>query len=1120
MTIDIYMQLKKAITPYIKDIEKLYSDLKSDGEFEFMFFNYSRDEKNRLSLENYTRMLSYLISRGEVKTTTILDISYNDIRISINGVDNINKYITLFSKKSSFIFFKSMINVDDKNVIIQRKIKSKENKVDINEFFIRVRLSEEKDIKKGELDNLKNNHDTQIMFRFKERVSYFIENSKDVKIVIDVTTVKQVTDINSLNFAQPTYELELELTTANIKNKKKEYMDTLITEAERIIKVVQESNYIISTTESNDVISYYQNILNVSSEKHALDGRQPVSLEIRHLINILPNKYTVTDKADGNRYFLIIKDRKVYLISTNLDVKYTGIELDTDKHNETILDGEYIYLEEENRHLFMFFDCIKAGTKDLRTETDFIKRLQSGIDICNDVFIFKGQTQQKFAKYKSSDYSIEKLIDFYRNEMITNMKNLNHDIKIRKDLLLIRSKYFIPVLGLQDNEIYKYSVLMWNLYMYDKHIKCPYTLDGLIYQPLIEPYVTIKNDIKLFEYKWKPPNNNTIDFYIEFERDKNNKIVYVFDNSKEDELENKPYVICTLFSGKRTRTGEIPVRFNEDNNGHETYLFVDSNHNVLDIEGNVIQDKTVVEFYYDNDVTTNEKLKWVPIRTRYDKTESVIRHKKKYGNDITVALRIWDSIQYPVLINDIDILSKDSTFKKHMKKLSDIENKKTKKPQVYYQKVSNLAKPMRAFHNWIKDEMIKRHANNTTILDYACGRGGDIGKYYHAGIKSYVGIDIDHKNIYSSGDGAIARYQTMKHKMKDVPPMTFIQADGGALFNYEQQRNIITRMSDNNRAMIEQYLSGKQKYDLISCQFAIHYFLENKLRFSNFCENISTLIAPNGYFMCTTFDADEVVKLLGDNDSFTMHYVTKDGEKKTLFEIIKKFELKGDVIDTGKAIDVHNSWISDEGVYQTEYLVGKEFLVSKLRENCGLKLIESKLFSNIYKDKQSEIQKIKEPYMRNAQEYYDQSDEINLKSMTITNLNRYYIFKKESSTSKSKLKDSTDEDSTNEDSTNEDSPDEDSTDEDLTDEDSNNKDTKKVAKKVAKKVPTKVPKKVSKKESKKEDKKESKKVSKKESKKEDKKESKKEDKKEDKKKVSKKVSKKEDKKEDKRKKKK
>jgi hypothetical protein len=227
--------------------------------------------------------------------------------------------------------------------------------------------------------------------------------------------------------------------------------------------------------------------------------------------------------------------------------------------------------------------------------------------------------------------------------------------------------------------------------------------------------------------------------------------------------------------------------------------------------------------------------------------------------------------------------------------------------------------------------------------------------------------------------------------------MTFIHADGGAIFTYDQQRNILSKMSHTNKKLIEDNLTGKRKYGLISCQFAIHYFLENKLSWNNFCENINTNLKSNGYLIFTVFDGDQVVKLLGDNDNYELTYITKDGDKKVFFEIRKKFSLKDNTIRTGHAIDVHNSWISEEGVYIAEYLLGKEFVTKQLKEKCNLKLIESKLFSDIYTEKKDYFKKEseKERHLKNVVDYYDEDDDINKKSMNVTRLNRYYIFKKD-----------------------------------------------------------------------------------------------------------------------------
>ena len=88
-------------------------------------------------------------------------------------------------------------------------------------------------------------------------------------------------------------------------------------------------------------------------------------------------------------------------------------------------------------------------------------------------------------------------------------------------------------MGIEDNEIFKMTSLLWRLYETDARMKCPYLLDGLIFQGLNQKYTTIKSNDKYPEYKWKPPNRNSIDFYVEFEKDpKTGKILTVYNNSK------------------------------------------------------------------------------------------------------------------------------------------------------------------------------------------------------------------------------------------------------------------------------------------------------------------------------------------------------------------------------------------------------------------------------------------------------------------------------------------------------------------------------------------------------------------------------------------------------------
>ena len=51
--------------------------------------------------------------------------------------------------------------------------------------------------------------------------------------------------------------------------------------------------------------------------------QSPISFELQYLSETIPNKYAVTDKADGDRFLLFItSESKVYLLNNN--VTYLG----------------------------------------------------------------------------------------------------------------------------------------------------------------------------------------------------------------------------------------------------------------------------------------------------------------------------------------------------------------------------------------------------------------------------------------------------------------------------------------------------------------------------------------------------------------------------------------------------------------------------------------------------------------------------------------------------------------------------------------------------------------------------------------------------------------------------
>ena len=1023
-----------AINKEIDDkINKMYSKVDDKSEFEVLFFK-DKTSKFGMNMEQYLKYLKYLKfmsqkSKLKLIRTVELDISYSDknsdnFRISISGIENINKYIRMLGRRKNHVIYSALVGLSEKNPEIRTMKKVRGDIINIEDFDMRVRLASENKLTQNEVNLLKNLHQSKkdiILYRYKDRISLEIVNNSDVNISIDLTSVKSANDINHIENSPPSYELEIDLSSKK-KGLPKKYLDNVYGEISNMLKVAGNSNYIVSNSVKKDVLKDYQSTLDVS-EGSKLDARQTVTLEIQHVVDKLPNKYAVTDKADGDRAFLIVHEKNVFIIFNLLDIVHTGITLNKEDYNHTILDGEFVFISSTNRHVFLVFDCLYRGKDDIRQTTSFLERLKHAQEVINDCFNLKDHKNYQ-QKYYDGKYEIDKILTYYDNDLQKYMDALNHDIKLHKTKVLVRRKFFIPTMGGQNNEIFKYSSLIWNKYKKDKNINCPYILDGLIYQPLNQKYITSAKSIEYFDYKWKPQEKNSIDFYIKYQKYKgSNKPVIAFDNStdEEEQLHGKPYKIINLYVGKRVKGAETYTLFEPEKDmiKYEAFIYLKDGE-ARDLDGNIIVDSTVVEFYYNNDPNIPDNNRWVPMRTRYDKTELVNRFKKGYGNYSEIAYRNWRSIKNPFYIEDINILSNDLMFDKHFKTLRGKIDHSIILSEFKENKFNlirtNLGNPMRNFKNWIESILLYTYANfryepdqkKLTVLDIACGMGRDMMKYYYVEILLYVGIDINSSSLNSPVKGAISRYNQLRKTHDRFPKMNFIQANASVPFNYEEQTKALGGMSDINKKLIEQYFpkndSQRKKFDRITCQYSIQYFLENEITWNNFLKNLNDYLLPDGYFIFTTLDADVIVKLLGNNDQYIVNYTNNKGEQNVLFEIVKKYSGigSGDLIQLGKSIDFHDSFESHEGVYINEHLVQKKFVVQELENKCNMQLIDTDLFQNQYdihkfffhNTYKFESNEKTLAFFEKVAKFINDDTDVNNACRKLIGLYRYYIFRK------------------------------------------------------------------------------------------------------------------------------
>jgi mRNA (guanine-N7-)-methyltransferase len=159
---------------------------------------------------------------------------------------------------------------------------------------------------------------------------------------------------------------------------------------------------------------------------------------------------------------------------------------------------------------------------------------------------------------------------------------------------------------------------------------------------------------------------------------------------------------------------------------------------------------------------------------------------------------------------------------------------------------------IRTFHNQVKSELLAEASNhliesygvkNIRLLDLAVGRGGDIQKWYYNKIMNVVGFDIDEASIQEARKRYGEFIATLKRKhVKYLPRYEFYVMDLSLPENLDKIKNILQA----------------KKFDIVSCQFAIHYFFREKSALDTLFNIIQSYIAPHGFFVATTMNGDKL----------------------------------------------------------------------------------------------------------------------------------------------------------------------------------------------------------------------------------------------------------------------
>ncbi len=940
---------------------------------------------SKINEDTFKRIFNFLVNEFE----QITENNNETLDIRIVSSKKFEKYRLTIDDKSNILRY-CKTNQVEKNQLKygEKKRLAKYPPIISDNYPFRMNLKVDTELNDSEkieeiYKTLKN---AKKYFRHKKRFS-FLSKSKLFKV--DITIVKSSSK-NSKNLVGSgllknvmDYEIEVEFLNKDLNDNIN--LDKLINELFNIVGnmllISENTNYLMTLPEKDDVKKSYiqlafdmdkkkaENFV-IKNPKHHFIGPQPVTLELQNLLvpelskeSILKN-YSVTDKADGERNLLYIHtDNRVYLINNRLRITYTGLK---HPHAKTIIDGELITKDRfgNKMNLYAAFDIY----------------YHKGTNVSNKPLISKGKDRLDILK---------DIIESKENKFVPVNKENKLTVKLKE------FKYG------NDKRILKHSKTIIDNH---KNDNIEYYVDGLIFTPInLNVGAKREGDNSTLTgtwnkvFKWKPVEDNTIDFLINFISD--------------IELEGEKYKYCKLYVGYNQDLEIDPLKILkhefEDNiyakkEFGEVYLKYNSNRNLVTKDDDIINDNMIVEFAYDNDVN-NEFLKWVPYRIRHDKTELYKMTNKISGtaNDFSTAQNVWNTIQYPVtyeLITGTDSVDENTLIKN-----SDDSD-------VYYaREVSrneSLLKEMNSFHNYyVKNQYLyNRFRGKKSLFEIACGKAGDIHKWSKSNYKLCIGTDISKDNIYNVKDGAWKRYiQGVKKGSinTETQKMLFLTLDASKEWNKQYVNSIddeksqrfakilfgLINKSDfekDETSLLKFYNKINKKFNLVSCQFAIHYMFENNNTLDNVVKNIDMLLKEDGYFFGTCLDGYLVNEKLKNTNM-----IKGEIDGKLAWSIEKDYDNYSSkpLENIGKKIKVYIQTINQ---ILDEYLVDYELLKYKLGqynirpvEDKDLEQLKLKSSSGSFEDIFNEVTSNK----KNKVDMNDLQKEFSF-------LNRFFIFKK------------------------------------------------------------------------------------------------------------------------------
>jgi hypothetical protein len=810
-----------------------------------------------------------------------------------------------------------------------------------------------------------------------------------------------------------TYEIEVELVRSEITSVD-EAIVILIQGIGEILRGIQKNTNLIRKSVAEKVLRAYADLTGTDRFR----GVAPITLERENMLSemddTVPNirrGYNVTDKADGLRVLgFCNKEGELFLIDMAMNVYKTG--LTNALCAQSLLDCEWIIRNRANQavNMLMAFDIYYAPGKNKVDARPFISTTQQG--------------------EMRHDYLTEWMKLWNSGDGPKMGAGITPTSK-----MIVGKKTFIAAAATTPLGIFAAAAKILDN-------EQPYYTDGLIFTPNDKPLPSRPGDTFKEQFKWKPAEDNTIDFLVNFEKDEQYitqdkitvsmneetnttvrfKTMRLYVGSSQDSIDPRAEILYKNVDPRTIKVGVDtykPVLFNPianpDTMANICYCNVEEDavtgeEYISTSVGEQIRDHTIVEMEYDPSQAPGWR--WRPMRIRHDKTERLMKGiLARTLNSAKVAESVWNSIHDPITNSMIRTGAEEPL-------LAEIEDLRKSRAEAierkYYQRSAPkedllLVSGLRSFHNeFVKGRVLYKNVMRrpgAKVIDFACGKGGDLQKWRFNHASIVFGIDYAGDNIRDQYNGAYARYfDTMKRHGKDnVPLMIFaigdsskriINGDAGETpEERDMMRSMMGRVAPEGPVpkliSLNAASSFKRGADVGVCMFALHYFFRDLDTLNGFLQNLDDCIAVGGYFMGCCFDGQAVFDMLNG--------VHKGGSRsgieneKLIWEIRKEYDidsLEPDETSLGLPIDVQFISIGTE---HREYVVNFNYFKQRMDE-IGFEVLSgadaaefkmktgSEMFSTTYDSALMERKKYDMPAI--------------VKEFSF--LNRWFIFKRKS----------------------------------------------------------------------------------------------------------------------------